>query len=133
MTREKAVLLRSLIVKASRELADADALLGPELFPAWSGDGRTYALGDRVRAGGVLWRCLQEHLSQADWSPALSPSLWARVLIPGPTSVPDWAQPDSTNAYRMGDRVRHRGKSWVSVLDGNVWEPGVYGWAECGE
>ena len=52
------------------------------------------------------------------------------MLIPDPTVIPDWVQPDSTNAYAKGDKVRHNGKIWVSDLDGNVWEPGVYGWSE---
>ena len=133
MTREKAVLLRSLIVKASRELSDTDALLGPELFPAWSGDGLAYTAQERVRFGGALWRCLQDHLSQVEWSPAASPSLWTRVLIPDPAQIPDWVQPDSTNAYQKGDKVRHQNRIWISDLDGNVWEPGVYGWTALSE
>lgn len=41
-----------------------------------------------------------------------------------------WAQPGSTNPYMLGDKVRHNGKIWMSTIDNNVWEPGVYGWAE---
>lgn len=130
MTREKALLLRSMIVKASASLADRDALQAVELFPAWSGNGQSYSSEDRVCSEGLLWRCLQDHVSQADWSPARSPSLWARVLIADPAQIPDWVQPDSTNAYRAGDRVRHRGTIWISNLDGNIWEPGVYGWTD---
>ena len=37
-------------------------------------------------------------------------------------------QPDSTNPYSKGDKVTHNGKMWVSTIDNNVWEPGVYGW-----
>ena len=29
-----------------------------------------------------------------------------------------------------GDKVRHNEKVWVSTIDNNVWEPGVYGWDE---
>lgn len=29
-----------------------------------------------------------------------------------------------------GDKVSHNGSHWTSTVDGNVWEPGVYGWAE---
>ena len=56
------------------------------------------------------------------------PSLFARVLIPDPEVIPEWVQPDSTNPYAKGDKVRHSGSVWVSDIDGNVWEPGVYGW-----
>lgn len=129
MTREKAYKLRELIVKASASLEDEDALEGVELFEEWESD-HAYLLGDRVRYDGILYRCLQDHTSQANWNPADAPSLWARVLIPDPEEIPEWEQPDSTNPYNKGDKVRHNGEIWVSDLDGNVWEPGVYGWTK---
>lgn len=132
MTRQHALTLRAMIEKAGKGLSDADALAAAELFPAWNGDGTEYEAEIRVRYGDGLWRCLQAHTSQPAWTPEAAPSLWARVLIPDPETVPDWVQPDSTNPYRKGDRVRHNGKLWVSDLDGNVWEPGVCGWTEAG-
>ncbi len=129
ITRAKAYALRALIEKAAVSLSDTDALDAVELFPAWREDG-VYAAGDRVRYGGVLYRCLQGHSAQAVWDPADAPSLWDRVLIPDPGEIPEWEQPGSTNGYAKGDRVRHNGKTWVSDLDNNVWEPGVYGWTE---
>ena len=73
---------------------------------------------------------LQPHTSQADWLPENTPSLYARVLIPDPTVIPEWEQPDSTNPYMKGDKVTHNGKTWESMIDNNVWEPGIYGWIE---
>ena len=29
-----------------------------------------------------------------------------------------------------GDKVFYNNKNWVSIVDNNVWEPGVYGWEE---
>ena len=52
------------------------------------------------------------------------------MLIPDETIIPEWEQPDSTNPYSAGDKVMHNGKTWVSDIDNNVWEPGVYGWTE---
>ena len=44
---------------------------------------------------------------------------------------PAWSQPTGAHdAYGAGDRVSHNGKHWTSDADGNVWEPGVYGWTE---
>ena len=60
--------------------------------------------------------------------PTDTPSLWAKVLIPNENIIPAWEQPDSTNPYIKGDKVYHNGQIWVSAMDGNVWEPGVYGW-----
>ena len=76
------------------------------------------------------YRCLQAHTSQKTWNPVDAPSLWAKVLIPDPSVIPEWEQPGSTNPYMKGDKVTHNGKTWVSDIDNNVWEPGVYGWSE---
>ncbi len=127
MTREKAYALRAMIEKASASLDDEDALEAIELFPNWTSD-KHYTVGVRVRFEGTLYSCLQEHDSQESWTPAAAPSLWAKVLIPEPEVIPEWEQPDSTNPYKIGDKVRHNGLIWVSTVDGNVWEPGAYGW-----
>lgn len=129
MTRGRARLLRQLIESLAETLDDSAALTGPELFPFWRSS-VDYAVGTRVRYNGTLYRVLQAHSSQESWTPEAAPSLFARVLIPDPDTVPDWVQPDSTNAYSKGDRVRHNGKTWTSDIDGNVWEPGQYGWTE---
>ncbi len=125
-----AQLLRAEIDSAAAWLTDEQAATVPGIYPAWNGDGTAYAVGNRVQYVGALYKCLQAHTSQATWTPMDAPSLWAKVLIPMPGEIPDWEQPDSTNAYSKGDKVKHDGKIWTSDTDGNVWEPGVYGWTE---
>jgi chitodextrinase len=129
MTRERAYRLRELIEKAAESLEDADALDAVEFFPAWA-EGIEYAVGDRVRHEDTLYKCLQAHTSQAQWTPDVAPSLWAVVLIPDPEVIPDWVQPDATNAYMTGDKVRFEGHVYVSLIDNNVWSPTAYpaGW-----
>ena len=129
ITRSKAYLLRQLIEKASASLTDEEALTGVELFPHWS-DEADYIVGDRVSYDGTLYKCLTAHTSQASWKPDVSPSLWVRVDDPS-IEWPDWVQPvGSTDAYPQGAKVSHNDKHWTSDVDGNVWEPGVYGWTE---
>ena len=133
---EKAIELRALIEKAMTEtasLTEAEAVSATCLYPKWNGNGVAYAKGQRVQYDGVLYTVLQNHTSQAGWKPADAPSLFAKVLIPDPTVIPEWEQPESTNPYSKGDKVTHNGKTWVSDIDGNVWEPGVYGWTEVAE
>lgn len=127
---EHARRLRPLIEAAAASLPDEAALQGVELFPEWDGNGRQYVTGERVRYGGILYRVLQDHTSQEAWTPEAAVSLFARVLIPDPGEIPEWVQPGSTNPYMQGDKVRHNEKVWVSDVDNNVWEPGVYGWSE---
>lgn len=111
---------------------DNTALRMLEFYPEWAA-GQAYAAGYKVQHGGKLWRCLQAHTSQDGWEPNNVPSLWAKVLIPDENVIPEWEQPDSTNPYNAGDKVTHNGKTWVSDVDNNVWEPGVYGWSEVSE
>ena len=125
MTRGKAKQLRQLIEQLAVTLDDETALTGVELFPMWT-IGRAYAVDDRVQYGGILYKCVQAHTSQADWMPDITPALWVAVSI---DEYPEWVQPTGAHdAYNIGDKVTHNGKTWVSDVDNNVWEPGVYGW-----
>ena len=107
-------------------LPDEQAILIPSVFPTWDSTA-TYQTGDRVRYADVLYKCLTGHTAQESWAPDVSPSLWAKVLIPDPSVIPEWEQPSSTNPYAKGDRVTHNGKTWESLVDNNVWEPGAIG------
>ena len=126
-----AIKLRPYIEKAAIALDDADAIEAVQLFPQWN-DSAQYEAGDRVRFQNILYRCLQNHIAQPTWSPIAAPSLWAKVLIPDPDVIPDWEQPDSTNAYQIGDKVRFDGKVYESVIANNIWSPAAYpqGWRE---
>lgn len=89
-----------------------------------------YAVGNIRQYGGDLYRCVQAHTSQADWTPAAAASLWAKIGDPT-VEWPEWSQPvGAHDAYSVGDKVSHNGKHYVSTIDANVWEPGVYGWNE---
>ena len=117
--------LRPLIEKAAESLDDTDALEAVNLYPEWSGDSIPYVLGYRVRFNGLLYKVLQAHTSQPGWTPIAAPSLFAKVLIPDPTVIPEWEQPDSTNPYMKGDKVTYNGQIWESTIDNNVWVPGT--------
>lgn len=128
MIIERAMALRAKIEELVTALDDEEALEVMEFFPNWRA-GETYAVGDRKRYDGILYKCLIAHTSQDSWNPKDAVSLWAKVLIPS-GGIPDWEQPESTNPYMKGDKVKHNNKTWVSDIDYNVYEPGVYGWSE---
>lgn len=121
--------LRAMIENMSTNLDDTSALTVIELFPRWKID-KEYVIDERVSYNDILYKCLQSHTSQESWNPIDASSLWTRVLIPDPEVIPEWIQPDSTNPYMIGDKVIHNEKTWESIVDNNVWEPGVYGWNE---
>ena len=124
--------LRPYIEKAALSLSDEDALEAKELYPQWSGNGIGYKVEDKVRYDGILYKVLLAHTSQEGWTPPSAPSLFAKVLIPDENAIPEWEQPDSTNAYQIGDKVMFDGKVYESLINNNVWSPAAYpaGWQE---
>lgn len=128
---EAAKVIRAAMDAAAAALTDDEALKAAALYPAWSAQD-TYDAGERVRFDGTLYKCLQPHAAQPDWTPTAAPSLWAKVLVSDTGEALPWEQPESTNPYMQGDKVTHGGKTWVSAIDNNIWEPGVYGWEETG-
>ena len=122
MNRERARAVIAALVKLREVATDEQALEASAIYPEWKEDVE-YAVGTRVLYEDVLYKVITAHTSQANWIPAVSPSLFAKVLIPDANVVPEWEQPDSTNAYAKGDTVTHNGFTWVSLTDNNVWEP----------
>jgi len=126
---EKAKELRKQIEELAINLDDEKALDFPELFPQWS-ESKSYKAGDRVRFGSLLFKCLQEHNAQADWTPEAAVSLWVRVDNPQ-EEWPEWRQPTGAHdAYMKGDKVSYKGRRWVSLIDANVWNPMTSLWEE---
>ena len=127
--QEKARALRPMIEKAAVSLDDADALDAVELFKSWY-SGIAYLADERVQYNGKLYRCVQAHTSQADWEPDRTPALLTEVAKPG--EIPVWKQPTGAqDAYMTGDKVHYPTADdpvYVSTVDNNVWQPGVYGW-----
>lgn len=120
-------------------LASLDtANVAPEIL-IQSGLSRKWEPGSFMSAGELiehnesLYTVLQSHQSQEDWTPDVSPSLFAPLLTSPTGEVLEWVQPDSTNPYMKGDRVLWTdGKTYESLIDNNVWSPEAYpaGWVE---
>lgn len=117
-------------IVANNVTDDAVALSIQEFYDVWS-VGVTYEVGRYLLYKNVLYKVLQPHTSQETWTPDVTASLYAKVLIdPTGETIPDWEQPDSTNAYMTGDKVRFEGVVYESTIDNNIWSPTAYpaGW-----
>ena len=126
---ERARALRPYIEKAAISLTDEDALQAVELFPQWVVD-HAYIVGERLQYNGVLYRVVQAHTSQADWTPDKTPSLFVVVSL---DEWPEFVQPTGAHdAYNKGDKVTFEGKHYISLIDGTVYSPAAYpaGWQE---
>lgn len=126
-TSSQAEKYRAIINKAADNLTDDDAAYAPMLFERWTTE-TAYEVGKRVCYNDKLYKVLQAHTSQSDWTPDVATSLFAEVLIPDPSVIPEWVQPSSTNPYMTGDKVRYQGHIWICTVDYNVWPPDEYGW-----
>lgn len=116
----------------SGELDDVTITEHAEQFPAWV-TAFAYAANAICTYGGKIYRCLQAHTSQENWTPDVSASLWKEIGDPA-AGWPAWSQPiGAVDVYATGDKVSHNDKHWVSTCYSNVWEPGVYGWEEVTE
>ena len=125
MTRAEAEAIVAALVKLRESATDEQALPVQALYPAWR-SGVDYVAGQRVLHGGTLYKCVQAHTSQADWTPEATPALWVVVSI---EEYPEWVQPTGAHdAYNTGDKVSYHGKHYVCTIDANTYAPDVYGW-----
>lgn len=123
MTDVKAKRLRAAIEKGATSLDDATALTAVELYPVWV-SGQAYDVDVRVQHNGTLYRCVQAHTSQDDWTPDATPALWTAVSL---DEWPEFVQPTGAqDAYQTGDKVTYNGKHYISLADNNVWSPDAY-------
>lgn len=89
-----------------------------------------YTVGNLRTYQDKLYKCLQTHTSQEDWTPDKVSALWKEAGNPA-DEWPQWSQPiGAGDAYMKGDKVSYEEKHWISNTDNNVWAPGVYGWDE---
>ena len=115
---------------ANQVVDDAVALSIQEFYDVWD-VGVSYEVGRYLLYKNVLYKVLQPHTRQETWTPDVASSVYAKVLIdPTGETIPEWEQPDSTNAYMTGDKVRFEGVVYESTIDNNIWSPTAYpaGW-----
>lgn len=100
-----------------------------DVFAQWE-PSISYAVGNLRAYDNKLYKCLQAHTSQADWTPDVTPTLWKEAGNPA-DEWPQWSQPiGAVDVYMKGDKVSYNDKHWISDVDNNVWAPETYGWSE---
>lgn len=129
--------LRRALQMFTGTLTDEQALEIASVYPAWAAQ-TAYKTGDIISHGTnpvgdpQLYKVVQDHVSQADWTPDATPALYDPFGL-DESGYPLWAQPSGAHdAYNAGDVVNYNGTLYESVINGNVWAPDVYpaGWQE---
>lgn len=94
---------RMLIAKQINGLTvdDNTALRMLDFYPEWA-SGQAYTAGYKMQHGGKLWRCLQEHTSQAGWEPENTPALWEEICESHAGTLTDPIPYDGNMALEAG-------------------------------
>lgn len=114
---------RIMVDVAVSYLDDDEAETVTILFENWA-VGVSYSVGDRRQYKGLLYRCIQSHTSQADWTPDVAVSLWVR------TSAEEWIpwyQPTGAHdAWMRGMKMAYTdGHHYICLVDGTVYPPDI--------
>lgn len=119
--------VKKMLSQGAEQLSDEDALEVAALYPSWASVlGKPVEAGERIWYDGNLYKVIQPHTTQANWTPDTASSLFTKVSL---AEIPEWVQPTGAqDAYMKGDKVHCDGQTWVSTVDNNTWKPGVYGW-----
>ena len=101
--------VKAMLKKDTEALTDEEALSVAALYPTWTSRiGQDLAVGERLWYDGSLYKVIQAHTAQSDWTPSEAVSLFTKVSI---AEYPDWVQPTgATDAYAKGDKVTYNGK-----------------------
>lgn len=120
------------IMAESGEIDEETAAAYPDMFLPWDTD-TEYKAGNLRAYEDILYKCILDHTSQEAWTPDVAVSLWVKAGNPT-EEWPEWVQPTGAHdAYNTGDKVSHNEAHWISTMDANIYEPGVYGWTEVTE
>ena len=122
--------IRKAIDTFAKNQSDETLIDNKAAFPFWNPNGVDYLAGMLLQYNDGLYRVVQAHKSQADWTPDITASLYNRV------TADEYEEWESGRFYAKGAKVTHNGKKWVSNVDNNHWEPGavgVYTWDEVTE
>ena len=127
--------MRKVLQMFAASLTEEQALEVSTIYDAWE-VGKTYTIGTYLTYGEnnvgdpQLYKVVQEHVSQAAWTPDATASLYVAIGL-DKEGYPIWSQPTGAHdAYNTGDIVDYNGSLYESLIDGNVYSPDGYpaGW-----
>lgn len=123
-------LRRAIQIVVVDSFTDEQAMEVSTVYPKYE-IGKAYKSGDRFVDGvnGVgdpqLYKVVQDHISQADWLPSNTPSLYKAIGVTE-EGYDEWSAPTGAHdTYNKGDIVWYQEKLYISTVDGNAYAPGV--------
>lgn len=127
--------LRRALQIFAQTLPDNEALEVATIYPPYKVGvaykvNEMFTYGENGTGDPQLYRVVQEHTSQVDWTPDVTASLYNPIGL-NEEGYPVWSQPTGAHdAYNIGDIVDYNGTLYKSLIDGNVYSPESYpaGW-----
>lgn len=132
---QKAEQFRRAVQFYAASLTEENALEIASIYDSWEAN-KSYTTGTYLTYGEnsvgdpQLYKVVQNHMSQSDWTPDNTPSLYTAIGLDS-NGYPVWSQPTgSHDAYNIGDIVNYNGTLYESIIDGNTYSPEAYpsGW-----
>ena len=121
--------VKRMLASSVESLTDEEALQVAALYPTWASKvGESVAVGERLWYNEKLYKVVQAHTVQEDWTPDVSTSLFTEVSV---DPWPEFVQPTgASDAYMAGDQVTYNGQHYVCLMDNCVFSPDAYpaGW-----
>jgi len=98
--------------------------------------GVNYTFGTEVKYLDKVYKVVQNHTSQENWTPDKAHTLFTLIASEkdiedvGEGKCPDFVQPQANTTYNVDDCVVFEGKTYVSRINNNSWSPSAYphGW-----
>ena len=122
---DNAISLQSQLLQTMvlNNVTDEQAYIMKSLYRNWSGENIEYKKDEKVQYNNKLYKVIQDHTSQAGWTPDTQKSLFVEIAPPE-IEYPDFKQPTmSEDDYNIGDKITYNGKKYISIINANVWSP----------
>lgn len=129
MTRERALKLREMVVKASASLDDKDASTSPELFLRMKYDGALIPYQTRINWNGAIKMAAADLWDTEENNPDNAPALWTDIKYrDGIRIIPEVIT--AAEAFAKGEQGWWGDDLYESLIDANVYTPVQYsqGW-----
>ena len=98
-------ILRTLIGSNSEKIVstftDENAVKVIDLYPVWM-VGISVAKDSRYQYNGKLYKCVQAHTTQADWTPDVTPALWTVIDVAHAGTIDDPIPASAGMEYTKG-------------------------------
>lgn len=117
--------VKKMLASSVEDLTDEEALEVAALFATWASKiGQSVTAGERLWYDTKLYKVIQPHTVQQEWTPDITPALYVEVSI---EEWPEFVQPTGAqDAYNTGDKVTFEGQHYICQMDNCTWSPSAY-------